>query len=114
MADRSKLLRKLEQSWSHRELQPRRQLKVAFSNSCIQYQVSSGVVVSRVLAQNSSILQELQVYRLPSHLTGLKAKLWRHELVEANIMHFKVDPIQDLLVLLEHSGTRHPVNDGYR
>jgi hypothetical protein len=112
---RSKLLRKLEQSWSLRELQPRRQLKIPLdSKLCTRYQISSGVVVSGILTRNSSVFQELQVYRLPSYLTGLKSKLWRHELVEANAVHFKVDSTQDLLVLLEYSGTRDPAYNDCR
>ncbi|KAG8763106.1 hypothetical protein FRC12_008717 [Ceratobasidium sp. 428] len=101
MEERLKLLRQLEQNWYPHELKPRRQLKIPYSSPCTQVEVSSGFVISGIISRNSQYFQELQIYRLPSYLPTLKAKLWTHRLAETHVQCFKADPVQDLLVLLE-------------
>ncbi|KAG9119024.1 hypothetical protein FRC07_006172 [Ceratobasidium sp. 392] len=101
VADRLKLLRQLEENWYPQDLKPRRQLKIRYQSPCTQADVSSGFVVSGIISRNSQYFEELQVYRLPSYLSPIKAKLWKHQLVETHIQSFKADPVQDLLVLLE-------------
>ncbi|KAG9097091.1 hypothetical protein FRC06_007978 [Ceratobasidium sp. 370] len=107
MEDRLRLLRQLEQNWYPLELKPRRQLKVLYSSPCMKSEVSSGFVVSGIISRNSNWFQELQIYRLPSYLPDLKAKLWKHQLAEKHVQYFKADPVQDLLVLLESTPVDH-------
>ncbi|KAF8755319.1 hypothetical protein RHS01_05679 [Rhizoctonia solani] len=100
LQDRTRLVLELEQRWWSRALSSRRQLKIPLDNPCIEYQICNGVIVTGVLSSTGDSLQELQVYRLPSYLTGLKSKLWRHKLEkDSSVRQLKVDPSQDLLVL---------------
>ncbi|KAG8691229.1 hypothetical protein FRC11_005727 [Ceratobasidium sp. 423] len=106
LLDRKRLVADLERRWWPRGLLPRRQLKIPLDNPCVDYQVYNGIIIAGILSSTGDSLHELQVYRLPSYLTGLKSKLWKHKLeVEANICQTKVDPSQDLLVLV---GTKVP------
>ncbi|KAJ1303321.1 hypothetical protein OPQ81_011517 [Rhizoctonia solani] len=115
---RTRLLADLERRWWSRGLSSRRQLKILLDNPCVDYQVCNGIITAGILSSTGDSLQELQVYRLPSYLTGLKSKRWKHELeVDMNILQAKVDPSQDLLVLIgaripnsEHYGVKHTIS----
>lgn len=101
LTDRSKLVTGLERIWHPQLLLSRRQLKITLENPCVNYQVCNGAIIVGMLSPTGHSLHELQVYRLPSYLTGLKSKLWKHKIAaDANINQFKVDPGQDLLVLV--------------
>ncbi|CAE7208817.1 unnamed protein product, partial [Rhizoctonia solani] len=101
LQDRTRILADLERRWWPRGLSSRRQLKIPLDNPCIDYQICNGVIVTGILSSAGDSLNELQVYRLPSYLTGLKSKLWKHKLeADTSIRQTKVDPSQDLLVLI--------------
>ncbi|KAL5632619.1 hypothetical protein ACGC1H_005538 [Rhizoctonia solani] len=103
---RTRLVADLERRWCSRSLFSRRQLKILLDNPCLDYQICNGVIVTGILSPTGDSLHELQVYRLPSYLTGLKSKLWKHKLqVDTRICQMKADPSQDLLVLV---GTKMP------
>lgn len=101
LTERSKLVTGLERIWHPQLLLSRRQLKITLDNPCVNYQACNGAIIVATLSPTGRSLHEIQVYRLPSYLTGLKSKLWKHKLAtDANINQFKVDPGQDLLVLV--------------
>ncbi|CAE6464397.1 unnamed protein product [Rhizoctonia solani] len=118
LQDRTRLVAGLERHWWPRGLVSRRQLKILLDNPCVDYQICNGIIVAGILSSTGDSLHELQVYRLPSYLTGLKSKLWKHKLeVEMNIRQTKVDPSQDLLVLVgakipnsEHFSAKYTVD----
>ncbi|CAE6533130.1 unnamed protein product, partial [Rhizoctonia solani] len=106
LRERTRFVADLERRWCPRGLSSRRQLKIPLDNPCTDYQICNGIIVTGILSSTGDSLYELQVYRLPSYLTGLKSKLWKHKLeVNTSIRQTKADPSQDLLVLV---GTKIP------
>jgi hypothetical protein len=106
-AEKIELLRNHTNRWNHPDSVVPVPYKLHVNGKLSADTLSKGIFAWGIRDEAGGYLQQIHFLQLPSRNRGTDSKTWFIHDIPANVSHFRIDPEQDLLVLLVISGTSY-------
>jgi hypothetical protein len=109
-AEKIELLRNHAKRWNHPGSVVPVRCEVPINEPLSKYKFSKGVFAWALRHEGTNFIRQIHFLQLPSQNRGTDSKHWCISEVPMNVRHFRADPEQDLLVLLEISETVYKIH----